>query len=142
VFAQTAIDMGVPADVILIENKSQNTGQNYDFAMSLLREKGVELKRLIVVHKPFVERRAYATGKIWLPDSVELIVTSPNLSIEEYPNESNSIDNQWIHGMVGSVQRMKEYPAKGFQIHQDIPGDIWQAYEYLVAAGYTKSLIK
>ena len=33
------------------------------------------------------------------------------------------------------------YPAKGFQIHQDIPDDVWRAYEELVEAGYDKYLV-
>lgn len=44
--------------------------------------------------------------------------------------------------MVGDLQRIKEYPAKGFQIEQEIPDEVWSAYETLVAAGYDKHLIK
>ena len=43
--------------------------------------------------------------------------------------------------MVGDLQRIRCYPAKGFQIHQDIPDDVWRAYEELVKAGYDKYLI-
>jgi hypothetical protein len=43
--------------------------------------------------------------------------------------------------MVGDLQRIRLYPEKGFQIHQDIPDDVWDAYEELVKAGYTKYLI-
>jgi len=34
------------------------------------------------------------------------------------------------------------YAAKGFQIHQEIPDDVWTAYEELIAAGYDKHLIR
>jgi hypothetical protein len=44
--------------------------------------------------------------------------------------------------MVGDLQRIRLYPQKGFQIAQDIPDDVWRAYESLVAAGYDKHLIK
>ena len=142
VFADVARRAGVPDEVILIENKSQNTGQNYEFTMNLLKEKGVELKKLIAVQKPFMERRTYATGKVWLPENVDLIVTSPDLSLEEYPNELVSQNDHWIHNMIGDLQRVKEYPAKGFQIEQEIPDQVWQAYEFLVAEGYTNNLIK
>jgi hypothetical protein len=47
-----------------------------------------------------------------------------------------------INMMVGGLQRIAEYPKKGFQIEQEIPGDVWDAYHTLVAAGYTKQLIK
>jgi len=44
--------------------------------------------------------------------------------------------------MIGDLQRIKVYPQKGFQIFQEIPDDVWTAYEQLLALGYTKHLIK
>jgi hypothetical protein len=44
--------------------------------------------------------------------------------------------------MVGDLQRVKEYAKQGFQIPQEIPGNVWKAYEELVRRGYTKHLIK
>jgi len=140
VFADIAEQRGVPRSSIIVENKSQNTGQNYEFTIKMLEERGIKPKRIILVQKPYMERRTYATGKRWLPN-VELIVTSPPISIEHYPNESNQ-NEQWIHAMIGDLQRLKEYPKKGFQIEQDIPLDVWKAYEYLVSLGYTDRLIK
>jgi hypothetical protein len=46
-----------------------------------------------------------------------------------------------INIMVGDLQRIKEYPAKGFQIYQEIPHDVWAAYEELIEAGYSKRLV-
>jgi hypothetical protein len=43
--------------------------------------------------------------------------------------------------MVGDLQRVREYPARGFQIPQDIPHDVWAAYEELVRAGFDRHLI-
>ena len=141
VFANIAVGIGVPKDAILIENKSQNTGENYQFATKLLNERGIHPTIVIAVQKPYMERRTYATGKVWWPD-IGLIVTSPPISLEDYPNEANSQDEHWLHAMVGDLQRIKEYPAKGFQIVQDIPEEVWAAYEYLVSLGYDKRLIK
>ena len=28
--------------------------------------------------------------------------------------------------MVGDLQRIRVYPAEGFQIHQDIPDEVWR----------------
>lgn len=142
VFADIARAAGVPDSAILIENQSQNTGQNYEFTLRLLAKKNIDVTRIIAVQKPFMERRTYATGRVWLPENVELIVTSPLLALEEYPDAITGNDDLWIHNMVGDLQRIKEYPARGFQIHQDIPADVWTAYEHLVAQGYTRGLIK
>ena len=42
--------------------------------------------------------------------------------------------------MVGDLQRIRIYPAKGFQIPQEIPEDVWSAFEKLVAWGFTGHL--
>ncbi len=47
-----------------------------------------------------------------------------------------------INVMVGDLQRIKIYPKKGFQIHQEIPKDVWSAYEGLVELGYIAHMIK
>ena len=140
VFASIAKNMGVPESANIIENQSQNTGENYELTLQLLQERGVSLQTLIAVQKPYMERRTYATGKVWLP-GVNLIVTSPPISLEDYPNESNRVDEHWLHAMVGDLQRIREYPKRGFQIEQDIPEIVWEAYEHLVELGYTKRLI-
>jgi hypothetical protein len=33
-------------------------------------------------------------------------------------------------------------PDLGFQVHQDIPDDVWRAYEELLSMGYDKHLVK
>jgi uncharacterized SAM-binding protein YcdF (DUF218 family) len=142
-FARIAVDLGVPADKILIENTSTNTGDNVRFTKQLLMERGLDPHRFIVVQKPYMERRSYATfRKVW-PEK-ELVVTSPRVSFDEYlsrySNEALSPDDV-ISIMVGDLQRIREYPAKGFQIPQEIPDDVWAAYEELVKAGYDTRLI-
>jgi uncharacterized SAM-binding protein YcdF (DUF218 family) len=142
-FAAIAIGMGVPPDRILVENRSTNTGENVLFTKRLLAEKGLDPQTFIVVQKPYMERRSYATfRKVW-PEK-ELLVTSPQVSMDEYLNEyshSTLSADDVISIMVGDLQRIRLYPAKGFQIHQDIPDDVWDAYEELVKAGYDKHLV-
>ena len=142
-FAAIAIEMGVPEDRILIENQSTNTGENVLFTRRLLEEKGLDPQTFIVVQKPYMERRSYATfRKVW-PEK-NLLVTSPQLSMDEYlkqySHEALSADDV-IGIMVGDLQRIREYPARGFQIHQHIPDEVWEAYEDLVKAGYDNYLI-
>jgi uncharacterized SAM-binding protein YcdF (DUF218 family) len=139
-FADIAMKMGVPKENIIIENASQNTGQNYEFALKKLKDHSIDPKKIILVQKPHMERRTYAAGKIWLPH-IELIVTSPPISFEKYPADAVSKE-RFINTMVGDLQRIKEYPKRGFQIEQEIPKDVWGAYEYLIAHGYTERLIK
>ena len=85
-------------------------------------------------------RRAFATFKKQWPD-MEFLVTAPEISFKDYPNETIP-KNLLINIMVGDTQRIALYPQKGFQIPQDIPADVWSAYEELVKRGYTQHLIK
>lgn len=139
-FADIAQQHGVPREAMLIENKSQNTGQNFEFTGELLKTKGIQLGTVIVVTKPYMERRAYATGKRWWPD-VELILSTPSLSFEQYVSGDIGQDDI-INLMVGDLERIKEYPKLGFQIEQEIPNEVWKAFEQLVKEGYIKHLIE
>jgi len=143
-FAKIALDMGVPEEQILIENRSTNTGENIAFTKILITEKGLNPKNFILVQKPYMERRSYATfRKLW-PEK-EVLVTSPRVSFDEYLDEyanSELTGDDVINIMVGDLQRIKVYAEKGFQVHQEIPNDVWSAYEELVGAGFTRRLIQ
>jgi uncharacterized SAM-binding protein YcdF (DUF218 family) len=142
-FARIARQMGVPPDCILIENKSTNTGENVRFTRALLDARGLAPTSFIVVQKPYMERRSYATfRKVWPEPQVR--VTSPQVSMDEYlrgySHGSLSADDV-ISIMVGDLQRIRRYADRGFQIPQEIPDDVWAAYEELVRAGYDQRLV-
>ncbi|MBL7698748.1 MAG: YdcF family protein [Chitinophagaceae bacterium] len=139
-FAAIAIKMGVPEHAVLIENKSTNTGENILFTEKLLREKGVDPQSFIVVQKPYMERRSYATFKKHWPGK-NVVITSPQFTFEDYSNDEIPMDRV-IEIMAGDLQRIKEYPAKGFQIPQEIPADVWSSFERLVELGFDGHLIK
>lgn len=139
-FARIAREKGVPAEHILVENRSTNTGENIRFTQELLAAKGLDPQSFIVVQKPYMERRSYATFKKHWPEK-DLMVTSPLLGFEEYPNDEIPLERV-IHIMVGDLQRIKFYPERGFQVYQEIPGDVWESYNALVAAGFDQHLMK
>ncbi len=138
-FESVALRMGVPEDKILVENRSTNTGENILLTKKLLEKNSIDPHKFIVVQKPYMERRAYATFKKLWPEK-EVMVTSPQLSFEQYPDETKP--KEVVIGiMVGDLQRIKLYAEKGFQIEQEIPDEVWEAYERLVELGYTHQLI-
>ena len=143
-FAAKAVEMGVDRSCILIENRSTNTGENVLFTKRLLAELGSDPESFIVVQKPYMERRAFATfRKVWPQKS--LVVTSPRASLDEYlseyTNDALSVADV-ISIMVGDLQRIRVYPERGFQVEQEIPADVWHAYEELVKAGYDRHLLR
>src|SRR6266498_844902 len=142
-FAKIALSMGVPEEKILVENKSTNTGENVLFTKRLLAEKKINPEKFILVQKPYMERRSFATfRKLW-PEK-QVLVTSPQVSFDEYLDgfaASELSADDVINIMVGDLQRIKIYAKEGFQIHQEIPDDVWSAYEELVRAGYDQRLV-
>jgi len=144
-FSEIAISLGVPRDKIFIETESTNTGQNINFSKKLIEKEKLVFSDYIVVDKPFRERRTYATlKKQW--STLNFIITSPRDSYEsycDYYNESVEFDiSDFINIMVGDLQRIDLYGKNGFQILQDIPANVMEAYKRLVGNGFDKQLIK
>ena len=143
-FAAIAASLGVPADRIIVENQSTNTGENVQFTRQLLAARAIHPRTFILVQKPYMERRSYATfRKVWPEPSI--CVTSPRVSLDQYLNgyANDALSAADVIGiMVGDLQRIRLYPDKGFQIPQPIPEDVWLAFRELVAAGYDRHLIE
>ena len=121
-FARIAVSMGVPEDRLLIENRSTNTGENVLFTKRLLAERQLDPDTFIVVQKPYMERRSYATfRKVW-PEK-QVIVTSPQVSLDAYLGECShralSADDV-VSIMVGDLQRIRLYRGNRLS---DSPGD-------------------
>jgi uncharacterized SAM-binding protein YcdF (DUF218 family) len=139
-FADIAKQNGVPAEAILIEDRSTNTGENILFTKQLLEEKGLFIQKFLLVQKPYMERRSYATFLKQWPGK-ELCVSSPPISLLDYPTEELPLAKV-INIMVGDLQRIRIYAEKGFQVAQEIPHEVWKAYEQLVAMGFDQQLVK
>ncbi|OQY91891.1 MAG: hypothetical protein B6D37_15565 [Sphingobacteriales bacterium UTBCD1] len=139
-FAKRAVSLGVPEENILIENRSTNTGENIRFTRDLLASKGMDPESFILVQKPYMERRTFATFKKQWPGK-GFSVTSPQISFEDYPSQEIPVERV-INIMVGDLQRIIEYPAKGFQIPQEVPEAVMDAFHVLIRSGFDKHLIR
>ena len=139
-FARRAVSAGVPADCILIENRSTNTGENFQFSRQLLEARDLDFRSFILVQKPYMERRVLATAQVHWSDK-ETIVTSPPITCADYL-ESQLPRDAVIQRIVGDFQRIKVYGENGFQAPQVIPAEVWAAFERLVALGYGERLVK
>lgn len=139
VFADVALARGVPRDRIRLETRSTNTGENVELSRRLLEDEGIRPSRAIAVQKPYMERRTLATFRQRWPE-LDVVVTSPQLDFEAYPNAEISRDDV-IHVMVGDLQRLLFYARKGWSTPQHVPPDVMEAYDRLVAAGYTRRML-
>ena len=143
-FAEIAINMGIPKNKIIIENKASNTGENIKYTKETLRNLNLSPTSFIMVDKPYRERRTYATLKKQWPE-IDFNITSPQYTYEEYCNfysQGEISKNEFISIMVGDLQRIDLYGKNGFQIVQDIPKDVWDAYNKLVNLNFNKHLCK
>ncbi len=138
-YREHAISLGVPAEAILIEPAATNTGENIELTRRLLTEKEIHPSSVMLISRPYQQRRAYATcRKLW-PD-VDVICASRPLPLDEYVKDIGDADRV-INMIVGDTQRITEYAKRGFAIPQDVPTDVEAAFNRLVKAGYTSRLI-
>lgn len=141
VFAKVAISMGVPSQDILIENTATNTGENISRGYALLKERGLNPQKIILVQKPYMERRAYATFmKQWPGEKVTIMTTSPQIPLEEYALDA-TFREKFINAIVGDTERIELYAKKGFQIPREMPSEVLAAYKKLIALGYNKQVV-
>ena len=143
-FAKVAMECGVPAADILIEDKSANTKENIEFSRCLLEREGIPHGHILGVHQPFMERRIKAAMGVYWPE-LRFSVTSPQVTIPEYltrAKEQGISENASVSVIVGDFQRMDLYAKKGYQLPQHIPEEAWTAFRELVAMGFDKQLAK
>ncbi|GGZ25606.1 hypothetical protein GCM10010387_18950 [Streptomyces inusitatus] len=138
-FREHAIDLGVPAEVILLEPNATNTGQNITLAREVLAAAGIHPATVLLVSKPYMERRSFATArKLW--PGVKILCASESLEFDEYL-KSVGDEKLVLDMLVGDLQRVIEYPGLGFAIEQEVPEDVRAAYESLIGDGFTSRLI-
>ena len=138
-YRDRALELGVSADVILVEPRARNTGQNITLSRALLEERRIDVSSVLLVSKPYEERRAYATArKLW--PGVGFISASTPMALSEYVDSIQDA-RLVIDMLVGSLQRLLIYPAQGFMITQDVPAEVIRGYERLTSRGFTSRLI-
>ncbi|WFB08363.1 YdcF family protein [Streptomyces sp. LX-29] len=138
-YRKHAVGLGVPADAILVDTNATNTGQNITYSRELLEAAGIDVLSVLLVSKPYEQRRAYATArKLW--PQVDIVCASAPMEFPEYV-DSIGDGRLVIDMLVGALQRLVIYPKQGFMIEQDVPGDVMAAYERLCQGGFTSRLM-
>ncbi|MFC8098973.1 YdcF family protein [Streptomyces sp. NPDC057363] len=137
-YRERAVELGVPATAMLVEPQARNTGENIMLSRALLEEQGIDTPSVLLVSKPYEERRAYATArKLW--PGTEFVSASASMTLPAYVDSIQDA-RLVVDMLVGSLQRLLIYPAQGFMITQDVPDGVIRAYERLVSSGFTSRL--
>ena len=138
-YGEYATENGIPPDSVLIEPAAKNTSENITLTRDLLRQNGIHPQSLILMSRPYQQRRAYATCKKVWPE-VGVLCASLPLPLDDYIASIGDA-RKVIDMLVGDTQRIEEYARMGFAIPQEVPASVRAAYGRLVAAGYTSRLI-
>lgn len=140
VFADVAVGEGVPQDAILLEDRAQNTGDNFVFGLAVAEQMNIRPKKLLVVAKPYMTRRGFATGRKLKPE-VELLMQCERIDVTDYFAREPDPERTML-ALVGDLHRIIVYPGLGFQIAQDVPPEVVDALGRLVAVGYGARLVQ
>lgn len=137
-FTDVLVQNGVPEDVIYPETRATNSAENTFFSRDLIEKEKLPHKRLIILQKPYMERRTLATLTRYWPDQF-YFVSSPPVNFENYPFPGFS-PADLIHVLTGEFQRMILYAERGWHSPQPVPDGVHAAYLRLIKAGYTGQL--
>ncbi|MGW6857321.1 YdcF family protein [Streptomyces xanthophaeus] len=138
-YRERALELGVPPEDVLVEPNARNTGENIQLTRALLQDANCPIESVLLVSKPYEERRAYATARKLWPE-VDVISASTPMILPEYV-ESIGDAKRVIDMLVGALQRLIIYPDQGFMIATQIPKAIQSAYDRLCDQGFTSRLI-
>ncbi|MET8418567.1 YdcF family protein [Streptomyces sp. NPDC005098] len=138
-YRERALELGVPSSDVLVEPNARNTGENIRFSKVLLEESGANVSSVLLISKPYEERRAYATARKLWPE-VEIVSASTPMTFDDYVDSIGDA-RLVIDMLVGALQRLLIYPEQGFMVSQSVPDEVAAAYERLCTAGFTSRLV-
>lgn len=138
-YARRCVELGVPEERILVEDKAANSGENFQFSKALLARRGIFPRTGVIACKPYMARRAWATGAMQWPE-VRWSVARVDVGLEEYLTQGNDL-RAVLELMVGDLQRLRVYAGR-FQAPVEVPEPVWAAHERLAADGYDRFVIR
>jgi hypothetical protein len=106
-------------------------------------EEAADSRSYIVVQKPFMLRRSWATFKRQWPGPRFQVASPTQARLVDYVDPSIGMGLELvIEAMVGDTQRLLFYSAvKDFQVEVEVPEMIWAALGRLVGMGFTRHLV-
>lgn len=138
-FREIAMEHGAPSSAILTETESTTTVENINLTRKLLAAEGIAPSSVVLISRPYQQRRTQAiVSKLW--PEVDLICSGAQLGLDDYVASIGEPDRV-ANMLVGDTQRLELQGELGEIDPQEIPTEVREAYERLIAAGYTSRLI-
>jgi len=104
-----------------------------------LFQHGIAIGSVLLMSRPYQQRRAFATCKKLWPE-VDVICYSRPLSLDDHV-ASIGDTGKVVAMLVGDTQRIEVYAERGSAIAQEMPDDVRAAFRRLVAAAYVSRLL-
>jgi uncharacterized SAM-binding protein YcdF (DUF218 family) len=126
----------VSREDVIVENRSTNTGDNIRFTLGLLHQSHPGLvpksglRTVLLVASPARLRRVRLTWRQLVPEVHGWgIAPVSDLPTEQALHFAQAIDYRAL--LTGEIDRLRDYPAKGWIAAEPIPSEVLAAREYL-----------
>ncbi|MFE4601169.1 YdcF family protein [Kitasatospora indigofera] len=139
-YGEHAVSLGVPRSAIVLEPHATNTAENFRFSREVLQAVGAPVISVLLVSKPYEQRRSLATVMKTWPE-VDVVCASEAVTLSEYVDRIGSVKSV-VDMLVGTLQRLVEYPKKGFIVDQEVPVEAVHAFERLRDSGFDSRVIR
>ncbi|WP_299999641.1 YdcF family protein [uncultured Cedecea sp.] len=142
----------IPEEKILIEDRSANCGQNADFSRDLLARRSFNVKSVLLVQDPLMQRRTYETFSCswkqknrdcqftnWPVFKPKLLRTRAGVKITGAQVPGLWGIERYISMILGEIKRLYDDESgygpegAGFIDHVDIPANVAAAWRRLLA---------
>lgn len=129
------VSSGVPEDCILMERLASNTSENFWLSAEVLRDRGLDFDRFLIVQKPYCERRTVATARRrWPARTVR--VTSEVVTFHEYCAGDIPV-SRILSMLAGEVLRLQRYADSGLiEIDDPVPAELLAGAHQLQESGF------
>lgn len=105
---EKGIELGVPREAFLKEDKATNTFENAQFSLEVLKEKDIKFNKIILVCKNFHSRRCYLTYAVVFPKNVDIKVSSV-VDGKNIHNDDWYLDDKKIDIIMSEVEKIGKY---------------------------------
>lgn len=141
-FRDILVGFGVSSWDILLEPNATNTWENMRLSYKICKENW--FNHVLIVQKPFYERRAYATAMFesfdwWRPSKI--IVHCPKITPQEY-DKIHTYASSWIDIVVWDVHRIIVCNKQWRIIPQEIPQTVLDSFHTLLKIWHDTVLMK
>ena len=118
-FFKKGLELGIPAQNMLLENRATNSYENLEFSKQIINEQlgGFDnCKKILFIAKAFVTRRVEMTAKKLYPDFVQIFYYP---TADDTENGKNIKANNWWKNeaatkrVLEEVRRIADYTIKG-----------------------------